>query len=292
MTKGIDVSKHNGAVDFQSVKAAGYNFVMIRAGYGRLIGQKDPNFEENYRNAKAAGLGVGAYWYSYAKTEAEARMEANVCLEAIKGKTFEYPIAFDIEDRSQTGLPNETIGAMINTFCTTLEIAGYYVSLYSYASFLKSKVPEYHRKRFDVWVAHFDVEKPNYDGAYGMWQYTSKAKVDGIGGNCDCDQAYKDYPATIKSAGLNGFKKMPATEPVQPAVAAETYQAGKNITLREDPVYASATAAKATTRMTGTYYLYDGKLVNGRFRITTSKAYCGKEPIGKYVTGWVNKSDI
>ena len=97
--KGIDVSHWQGTnVDFNKVKKAGYDFVMINAGYGKYIGQKDECFETNYKKAKSAGLKVGAYWYSYALTSADAELEAKVFLEAIKGKTFEMPIAFDIED--------------------------------------------------------------------------------------------------------------------------------------------------------------------------------------------------
>ena len=99
--KGIDVSQHQGNIDFGKVKAAGYDFVIIRAGYGKYASQKDPYFEQNYAGAKAAGLNVGAYWYSYADSTANAKLEAEACLQVIKGKTFEYPIYFDLEERSQ-----------------------------------------------------------------------------------------------------------------------------------------------------------------------------------------------
>ena len=87
--QGIDVSRHNTITDFRKVKASGIDFVIIRAGYGREISQKDPQFETNYKNAKAAGLNVGAYWYSYAQSVEEAKIESKVCLQAIKGKKFE-----------------------------------------------------------------------------------------------------------------------------------------------------------------------------------------------------------
>ena len=102
--KGIDVSKHNGSIDFNAVKASGVEFVIIRAGYGMYDNQKDPKFEENYAKAKAAGLHVGTYWYSYAKSVKEAEIEAEVCLRVIGGKQFDFPIYFDIEDPSQRGL--------------------------------------------------------------------------------------------------------------------------------------------------------------------------------------------
>lgn len=209
MIRGIDVSKWNGIVDFNKVKAAGYDFVILNAGYGRYISQKDPTFESNYANAKAAGLGVGAYWYSYATTAADAKKEANVFLDVIKGKTFEYPLAYDIEDSSQSGLSNTVIGNMCKSFCDVLEKAGCYVCLYSYASFLSGKIPANILSKYDVWVANFTTaDKPYYNGSYGMWQHSDKGRVDGISGSVDLDIAYKDYPAIIKQNGLNGFEKI------------------------------------------------------------------------------------
>lgn len=205
--RGIDVSKWQGEIDFDRVKASGYDFVIINAGYGRYISQKDKYFDQNYDRAKDAGLGVGAYWYSYAVNAAQALEEAKVFLKAIEGRTFDYPVCYDIEDKAQSGLSNTVIGDMINTFCSYLEKAGYYVSLYSYESFLNNKVPAECRVKYDVWIASYDVSKPSYSGAYGMWQYTSKGNVGGVVGSCDCDIAYKDYPAIMRENGLNGFRK-------------------------------------------------------------------------------------
>ena len=211
-TKGIDVSHWQGSVDFEKVRADGCRFVILNAGYGKFDSQKDERFEENYKKAKAAGLGVGAYWYSYALTEADALAEAKCFCKALSGKQLDYPVAFDIEDRTQSSLPAETIGKIITAFCSYLEKQGYYVSLYSYVSFLENKVPAAVRSKYDIWVANFDVTKPSYTGPYGMWQYTSSAFVSGVTGKCDCDYAYKDYPALIKNAGLNGYTK-PSPKP-------------------------------------------------------------------------------
>ncbi len=210
--KGIDISHWQGSVDLEKVKADGYHFVILNAGYGRYDSQKDERFEENYKKAKAAGLGVGAYWYSYALTPADAEAEAKCFCKVLSGKQLDYPVAFDIEDRTQSSLSADTIGKIITAFCSYLEKKGYYVCLYSYVSFLESKVPSDIRRRYDIWVANFDVTKPDYDGPYGMWQYTSSGFVSGVGGKCDCDYAYKDYPAVIKAAGLNGYTK-PSPKP-------------------------------------------------------------------------------
>ena len=101
MIRGIDVSKWQGNINFQKVKDSGISFVIIRAGYGKLPSQKDKCFEENYCKAKASGLDVGVYWYSYAMSVDEAREEAKACLSVIKGKQFEFPVYFDLEEQKQ-----------------------------------------------------------------------------------------------------------------------------------------------------------------------------------------------
>ena len=131
--KGIDVSHWQGRIDFDKVKSQGYSFVMINAGYGKYISQKDENFEKNYAAARKAGLNIGTYWYSYALTEADALAEAKTFLEAVKGKKFEYPLAFDIEDVSQSELPNAAINKIIEAFCDYLENNGYYAAVWTFS---------------------------------------------------------------------------------------------------------------------------------------------------------------
>ncbi len=125
--KGIDVSVHNGAIDWNKVKAAGIQFAILRAGYGRVASQKDKQFENNYAGVKAAEIPVGAYWYSYAITPDEARLEAQVCLEILKGNQFEFPIFFDQEEKKTLDTGNANCSAMIHAFCEVLEKAGYWI---------------------------------------------------------------------------------------------------------------------------------------------------------------------
>jgi GH25 family lysozyme M1 (1,4-beta-N-acetylmuramidase) len=199
------------------VKEAGFDFVIMQAGYGKFSHQKDTFFEHYYVSAKAAGLGVGAYHYSYAVSIDDARREAEVFAEWIKGKQFDYPVALDIEENVQAKLSTQQVGDIVSTFCENMEDRGYYVSVYSYASFLNNKIPEAVRSKYDIWVAHFDVDKPAYNGTYGMWQYTARGRVNGINGDVDCDYAYKDYPDIIINAGLNGYEKpVEPDAPVQP----------------------------------------------------------------------------
>lgn len=204
--KGIDVSKHQGVIDWGKVKT---DFAIIRAGYGKAISQKDPKFEANYKGAKAAGIPVGAYWYSYAKSMAEARQEAAVCIEAIKGKQFEFPIYFDIEDKSQTGLGKTILTAMCEAFCEELEKAGYFAGVYANTSWFLNNLD--HAKlaaKYTIWLADYRV---NYNRSLqrDMHQYSSNGSIPGISGRVDMNTCTKDFPAIIRGAGLNGYNKTP-----------------------------------------------------------------------------------
>lgn len=206
MVKVIDISKHNGTIDFEKVKADGISGVIIRAGYGRHISQKDPTFEKYYANAKAAGLNVGAYWYSYALSVSEAKLEAAVFLEAIKGKQFELPVYYDIEEEKHVALGKTICSAMVEAFCGTVEKAGYFAGVYSFDSFFGSNLADSVQKKYTCWVARVENVKPAYCKAYDMHQYTWEGKVSGMPNVCDISYCYKDFPKIIKKAGLNGFK--------------------------------------------------------------------------------------
>ena len=203
---GIDVSEWQGNIAWGEV-AKHIDFAIIRAGLGRYSSQVDKCFLGNYNRAKAAGVKLGAYWYSYAKSADEAKLEAAACIEVLKGKQFEYPIYYDIEEQSILGLGRDKVSAIINTFCSEMERAGYFVGLYMSANPLTNLTTEQVKKRYAIWVANYDVSKPNYSGSYGMWQKSSKGKIDGITGNVDVDECYIDYPKHIIEAGDNGFVK-------------------------------------------------------------------------------------
>lgn len=206
LMKGIDVSVHNGSVDWQKVKNSGIQFAILRAGYGREMSQKDARFEENYRNAKAAGISVGAYWYSYAMSEDEARLEADVFLSVIKGKQFEMPVYFDLEEKKQFDLGKEKVSAIMRAFLERVEFAGYFVRLYGSASSLKTHTADDIKSRYTIWLAHW-TDQTNYSGTYALWQYSDKGSVSGISSNVDLDIAYVDFPAIIKNKRLNGYGK-------------------------------------------------------------------------------------
>ena len=205
--KGIDVSYSQKNVDWNAVKAAGRgDFAMIRAGYGRFISQKDEQFENHYAGAKAAGIPVGAYWYSYATTPDEARQEARVCLEVIRGKQFEFPICFDMEKQYAFNTGRANCSAMIRAFCNELENEGYFAGLYMSAEPFKACTDESIRTRYALWLADWRGSL-HYDGAVGIWQSSETGRVDGVRGNVDLDEGYVDYPAIIVGGGFNGFPK-------------------------------------------------------------------------------------
>ena len=233
--KGIDVSKYQGNIDWQAVKNDGIQFAMIRAGYvtnGKMV--VDECFHTNMTGAVSAGVDVGVYIYSYATNVEQAKLEADLLLKEIapyKGK-ITYPIAWDIEDEKwQGGLSNETRTQMAKAFCEAIEAAGYYVSIYANLNWVQNKLNWAELTAYDLWLAQW-AEKPTDKYAFGMWQYSNKGSVAGISGRVDMNEAYKDYPAIIRAAGLNGFggTPVPAPEPEPapdpepaPAPAERTY---------------------------------------------------------------------
>ena len=221
MKNGIDVSRWQGQIDWKNVKT---DFAIIQAGFGREVSQKDTQFEANYNGCKANNIPCGAYWYNYAKTPEDAEKEAAACLEIIKGKKFEYPIYYDVEKQTVLNLGKARVSAIIRAFLKKVESAGYFVGLYMAASHLNSYVEDDIKKRYAVWVAHINTNKPSYSGTYGIWQYSWEGRINGISGDVDTDYAYVDYPTVIKNAGLNGFKKPenPAPAPVQEKPAPQT----------------------------------------------------------------------
>jgi GH25 family lysozyme M1 (1,4-beta-N-acetylmuramidase) len=211
---GIDVSKHNGQIDWNAVKASNkVEFAILRAGLGRIASQKDKQFERNYSECKHLDIPIGAYWYSYAMSPAEARQEAKAFLEVIKGKTFEYPVYFDIEEDKQLKLGKKAVSDMIAAFCETLEDAGYFVGVYTSRSSFQNYVDNTSKTAYTSWVAEWG-DKLHYTEPADMWQKSDKGTIPGIQGRVDLDECYRDFPSIIKRLGKNGFEKQ-ANEPVK-----------------------------------------------------------------------------
>ena len=207
MFNGIDISVHNGYVDFAKIAGAGYDFVMIRDGYGDLLSypsQKDGRFEENYTRAVLADRHVGAYHYLYATDAAGARREAEGFLANLKGKRFDMPIALDIEERCQYNLSNAAVESIVKAFMDVCENAGYYCVLYSCEAFLRDKMSAAFRSSYDVWCANISCQ-PSIP--YGIWQFSFTGAVPGCSGAVDLNRTERDYPKMIVGGGFNGFPK-------------------------------------------------------------------------------------
>lgn len=206
--QGADLSKFNRYVDMRLAKKNGMDFVILKAGSG--YSGEDPKFQRNYNNAKAAGLNVGAYWYSYAVNVEEAKEEAVRYMKILGKKQFEYPVYLDFEDPSQRKIPKKTKTDMAIAFMSILEKNGFYTGLYSSGSWINNQFERERLKDYDIWIAHWHVTNPNcYTPDYGMWQFTNKSKIKGVPdtgeGGVDMNYSYKNYPKIIKDAKLNNF---------------------------------------------------------------------------------------
>ena len=203
---GIDISAHNGNIDFNKLKEQ-VDFVILRATWGT---NTDSRFEEYYRECKAHNIPVGAYCYSYSLDAQTGIEEANYILNLIKGKQFEYPIYIDMEDadnyKANHGMPsNATLTAICNNFCETVEKAGCYAGVYASQSWFNNQIKGV--TKYDKWIANWGTndgtEQKDLSKICEMLQYTSEKYI--ISKRFDGNVSYVDYPAIIKSKGLNGF---------------------------------------------------------------------------------------
>ena len=207
MFYAIDVSKHQGTINWATVKNAGVSHAMIRAGYGNSTRQIDPQFKRNTAQCIALGIDWGVYWYSYATSPEMARQEARCCLQTIKGLKPTMPVAYDIEyEPGILALDNATRTAMVKAFLSEIETAGYYGILYASRDFIANKLNYKELAQYDVWCAQYG-SRCTCPLPFGIWQYSSSNPlgIPGYGASLDCNHVYKDYPAIIQSSGLNGF---------------------------------------------------------------------------------------
>ena len=227
MTTGIDISKWQPKVDFSQLKSSQVDFVIIRAGYGMFDNQKDPCFENHYSAAKAAGLHVGAYHYSYAKSTAEAALEAEVFLKWIEGKSFDYPVYFDIEDSSQASLGKDLLTQIVLTFCSRVEQAGYFTGVYANTDWLTNRLHYDQIKRFTIWKADYRTN-PDTTIPCDIHQYTSSGTVNGISGKVDMNHSYRDFPSEI-NANASSESSTPAPAPAPSQEVSYTVQSGDTL---------------------------------------------------------------
>lgn len=194
MKKIIDVSYHQGNIDFTKVKADGVEAVIIRAGYG--AGTIDKKFKEYIEACKKVGLSVGIYWFSYAYSVGMAANEAKACIAAIKSYDISLPVFFDWEYDSlryakEHGVnPGKNlVTQMVLAFCEAIAAAGYKAGYYFNEDYRKNFIDETKLARYYTWYARYtNVEQKGYD----IWQYSSKGRINGISGNVDLDWVIND----------------------------------------------------------------------------------------------------
>ncbi|MGC4019327.1 MAG: S-layer homology domain-containing protein [Muricomes sp.] len=187
--KGIDVSEHQGKIDWNKVKADGIDFVIIRCGYGSdEPNQVDKDWIYNVTECERLRIPYGVFIYSYATDTNMAKSEANHVLRLIQGHNLSYPVYFDMEDGSTENTSAEMKGNMAKVFCDTVSAAGYDVGIYAnldwWNTYLTS--PVFDNSSWSKWIAQYNTTC-DYSGKYDIWQCTSSGKVDGINGNVDVD---------------------------------------------------------------------------------------------------------
>ena len=223
--KGIDVSKWQGVINWNAVKASGIQFAILKAGGSDKGFYKDPYFERNYAGARNAGIHVGAYYFvgPGCKSKADGEADARRFLAFLSGKQFDMPVYIDFEAPNTTN-KNGNTDACIG-FCRVMEKAGYFAGIYaSDLSGFHDKLNRDSLKPFTWWVARYGSKCTWATANLGIWQYSSTGRVNGISGNVDMDECYIDYPSVIKNKGLNGYRTgtktaAPVTKPVAPKPA-------------------------------------------------------------------------
>lgn len=220
MIYGIDISKYNIVDDWNAVKASGKKFVFIRLGWINSDGSisKDEKFEEHYKNARAVGLDIGVYIYSYLNDSKYSRVAARNTVKMLEGKMITYPVAFDFEEYKISAKLSKSANTDIcYEFLSEVQRLGYFAMMYTYTSFVQSYLNIERLKPFAMWIADYrDPTGTNcpYKGTWGIWQYKGNAgRCNGVSGACDINMSKYDYAATIKAKKLNGLDKIVTEKP-------------------------------------------------------------------------------
>ena len=210
----IDVSRYQGAIDWAQVAAAGYKGVMLKTvSTNRKLSKRadglyiDPTFETNYHNAKAAGLDVGVYYYTYATSEAMADAELALLRQAVCGKELTLPVAVDVEDNKLKPMSTIDLTNLTAYALEQVEKMGFYAQLYTYTGYKYELDMARLSSRWDVWLADYTGKTPNVTFNYNAHQHTSKGAVPGISGNVDLDVTTINYQKIIRKKGLTRLRE-------------------------------------------------------------------------------------
>lgn len=214
----IDVSRYQGKITldgWRKVKAAGYKGAMLKTvSTNRKLSKRadglyiDPTFETNYRNARAAGLDVGVYYYTYATSEAMADAELALLRQAVRGKEFSLPVCVDVEENKLKQLSTLDLSNLTAYALEQVEKMGFYAQLYTYTSYANTHLDMARLSgRWDVWLADYTGKTPNVTFNYNAHQHTSKGSVPGITGNVDLNVTTLNYPRIIEKKGLTRLRE-------------------------------------------------------------------------------------
>lgn len=210
----IDVSRWQGLIDWAQVAAAGYKGAMLKTvSTNHKLSKRadglyiDPTFETNYRNARAAGLDVGVYYYTYATSEAMADAELALLRQAVYGKEFSLPVCVDVEENKLKQLSTLDLSNLVAYALEQVEKMGFYAQLYTYTGYKYELDMARLSSRWDVWLADYTGEAPNVTFNYSAHQHTSKGSVPGITGNVDLNVTTLNYPRIIEKKGLTRLRE-------------------------------------------------------------------------------------
>lgn len=211
----IDVSRYQGTIDWAQVAAAGYKGAMLKTvSTNRKLSKRadglyiDPTFETNYRNAKAAGLDVGIYYYTYATSEAMADAELSLLRQAVYGKEFSLPVCVDVEENKLKPMTTLDLTNLTAYALEQVEKMGFYAQLYTYTGYKYELDMSRLSSRWDVWLADYTGKAPKVNFKYAAHQHTSKGSVPGITGNVDLNVTTRNYPKIIKTKGLTRLREV------------------------------------------------------------------------------------
>ena len=197
-----DVSRWQGRIDWDTL----YHSGRIDGAMLRVLGSKngkpysDPQFERNYAACARLGLPVGGYYYTCAVTQRQMEEELAALKTALRGKTFQLPLAIDVEDPRLRSLAPVKLSALVARAAGWIETWNLYAMVYTYTNFADTALAAQPLAPYDLWLADYRGKRPAR--RHGMWQYTSQGKLPGISGPVDLSHAYQDYPAVLKAAGL------------------------------------------------------------------------------------------
>lgn len=271
---GIDVSVWQGSINWEKVKADGVEFAILRAGY---TGAKDRYFEENYTKAKAVGIDLGCYFYTYAVTVEEAEKDADLLISWLEGKKFEYPIYYDMEDNKQLteDMTTELRTQMCLAFLDKMQKAGYYTGIYANPLWFNNYLDESAlAAKSDIWLASWTGSgKPtiDYSEKYGLWQYSATGTVGGISGDVDMNVAFKDYPTIIKRGGYNGYAKANSVKVDEEWIITED---NVNVRSGAGTSYAKVGTVSKNKRIHVTEKINDGTYSWGKFKSGSLEGWC------------------